>query len=128
MQSTEGAGLSRSDESVASEVDSLLDRLDLDPGDLCVVSLAAAPSVDGLHLVFGSVLFGPEALGQESWPEWAARTTWFDADQLERWREHGVDPSAWRHFGHEIEGWHFSRTVIEAADRGSGSCPLSWCS
>jgi hypothetical protein len=93
----------------------LLDRFQLEPEDVGVVSVAATEGRGGsVQVVFASLLFGPPDLAAGSWPAWAARTSRFDADEVARWRLSGADTSEWVAFQRRHEGWLFDRTVFPA--------------
>lgn len=106
------------DSPLFASAEALASRLHLEPDEVCVVSVAAAQDGRGTgQVAYASILFGPTGLGTVSWPEWAARTNRFAADQVARWRQSGGDVTEWAAFQRRAGGRLFDRSVFPAEQR-----------
>ena len=96
-----------------SDVMSLINRLGSEPGEACVISLAAAcPEEAGTAaLVFCSVLFGPQEMADESWPQWSGRTRDDLRSLADNWQAAGVALDQWREFTEQRAGFLYVRAT-----------------
>jgi hypothetical protein len=92
-------------------VNSLLDRLQIEPDDSVVFSFAALHQQGGPPgLIFASALFGPPEMAEQSWPAWSANVSPSTSVLVQQWQAGGVDIAAWTNFAEERDGWIFGRS------------------
>lgn len=99
----------------------LLGRLQVAPGEVAVVTLAAHLDDDGEQVLrFGSALVGPPQLAQLSWPEWYAAETDERPSPFESLFEAAGRPlRQWAQFDEVVQGWRLLRFALDVADLGA---------
>lgn len=91
----------------------LLDRLGPELGEAAVVSLAAVLDHELWRLRFGSVIVGPPALAEQSWPEWQSPGQEALLSLLDT---AGYPARVWRSFDHVVGRWRFLRFALPVGD------------
>lgn len=98
----------------------LLERLQIEPGEVAVATLAAQLRDGEQVLRFGSVLVGPPQLAQMSWPEWHAAETGRGPSPFESLFESAGRPlGQWAHFDEVVQDWRLLRFPLDVADLGA---------
>ena len=87
----------------------LLGRLEVELDETVVVTLAAVLDDELWRLRFGSVIVGPPALAEQSWPEWQSPGR---EALLSLLGAAGYPAEVWRSFDHIVDGWRFLRFTL----------------